>query len=674
MRISFQHANPQAGNEAVLLRFHTLGTDTPCVLIDAGAEVDLDALLDEQDRLAAICLSHAHLDHYADLASAYRDDAPIYTSPATATILDDVLDVAAHEYDVASDAQLRAAVTPLDGWTEITERVSVHAVPVGHAPGAVGFLFRVTDGDEIHRLFATGDWTRRAAGQYPGLAVENLPDIDAVFLTGATSTGFESALTEAVGTVLERARAGSRTLLATSGLTGVQVGAVLGGACSQFDLDVPIRLVGQVAKLYDRLDYDHATVETIPEFESTEACLDPGVVTVAGPEIPRERSSGRLFGVLRDDPSACVVQLIGSGESPVVEARCTLHDYELVNHPTEASLEAVHDALDPVETIITHRHGGAKSEFNHLDSVVWGAGTTQEFTLYDGYHWKLPPWMGGGIVPRDMTASAGEDGERARPADLPTVARTESVDLDAEGIDVEELAETLHEPVPATQESLEQTGGSRGRASSDGGTTPAGETTELVPAGDVEGDSGAVDAVTTDESDGEDGVPSLESGTTDSDSEQRVGNPQAVTVSPIAVALLDETDEEAVARRVEEAVEEYLLALLAGTARGDDAERLEVSVELSPALEAVLGSGGPGDVFGAGVDEEFVEAWLAARVGTTDEPTTVSLSAASVEQIAAVVHNDEFAFETVAEVVDAAVLWACGRGESGDTEDLRFDA
>jgi hypothetical protein len=271
--------------------------------------------------------------------------------------------------------------------------------------------------------------------------------------------------------------------------------------------------------------------------------------------------------------------------------------------------------------------------------------------------------MGGGIVPRDMTANAGENGERTRPADLPTVARTDSVDLDAEGIDTEALAETLHEPVPATtQESPEQTGGSRGRASSDGGTTPATERVESLSSRELAGGSAGVDSASAEETEPVDSENQPDGETADMDSDQRVENPQQVTVSPIALALLDETDEKTVIRRVEGAIDEYVLALLAGTARGDEAEQLYVGLELSPALAAVLGESDVDELFGEDPNEKPVEAWLAGRLEATDGAMTMPLAAASAQQVAAVVHNDEFAFETGEEVVDAAVLWAYGCG------------
>jgi putative mRNA 3-end processing factor len=145
VRLSFQHANPDHGNESFLLRFGTDSAETQCVLVDAGVGVDIDALLKPTDRLAAICLTHAHLDHYSALADVYRDGTQILASPATATVLSDVFDVAAAEYDINISDAVTAAIEPVTDWTDICPDVAVHPVPAGHVPGAAGFLFRVAD-------------------------------------------------------------------------------------------------------------------------------------------------------------------------------------------------------------------------------------------------------------------------------------------------------------------------------------------------------------------------------------------------------------------------------------------------------------------------------------------------------------------------------------------------
>ena len=444
MRVSYQHANPAAGNESFLLRFRGDEESTPCLLVDAGNGVDVDALTEPDDRLVGICLTHAHLDHYATLAAAHREGVPILVSPATGAILGDVLDVAGTEYGVDSSRAVRDAITPVAEPRELTAEVSVQPVPAGHAPGAVGWLVTVTDGEDTHRLLTTGDFTRRRVAGYPGLPADALPPVDVLFLTASTNDRFETALTEALGTALEHAGGGKRTLVAASGLTGVHVAYLLSAIVEQYELRVPVRVVGQAAKLYDRLGYDRPGVESIPRFDDPRTCLEHGAVTVAGPEIPRERSSGRMFGLLREDPNGSVIQLVGSGAEPLTDARCTLHDYEIVNHPTRATLTAVHDAVDPTETVMVHAHRGANRSFNDLDSVVWGTGDRAEYTLYDGTGWRLPPWMDGDHVTGESQTFATAVTDAVESVPVPAIGRQTEPDLAAEGVDTDRLADLLH--------------------------------------------------------------------------------------------------------------------------------------------------------------------------------------------------------------------------------------
>lgn len=447
MQISFQHANPTRGNESVLLRFVTGADETPCILIDAGPGVDLDSLLQPTDRLAAICLTHAHLDHYATLAAAHYNEVPILTSPATAAVLNDVLNVASTEYDIAITGAVTDAITPVDDWTEVTPTVEVHPVPAGHVPGAVGFLVRAANGDQNHHLLVTGDFTLRSAGGFPGFDPGGFVDVDVLFLSVPTNDSFKSALTDALGMTLEQAHSGAPTLLATSGLVGVQCAYLLTALINEYNLQVPVRVVGHVAKLYEALDYDCSSVEVIPDFEHTDECLDQGTIVIAGPEVPREQSSGRLFGVLREDSNACVVQLVGCGEKPLTDGKCTIHAYELANHPTRETLIAVHDAVEPTETIITHCHGGAQDAFNDdLSSIIWACGNTNEHTLFDGQYWRLPPWMNGRRVNcnhrRNIQQFAGAD--LLASFSIPSLDRYDEPDLEGEGVDIKRIETRLH--------------------------------------------------------------------------------------------------------------------------------------------------------------------------------------------------------------------------------------
>jgi len=442
VRLSYQHVNPAGGNESYLLRFHADSTDAgdACVLVDAGAETELDHLLDPADRLVAICLTHAHLDHYQSLEACTREETAIFASPSTASILGDVFDVAARDYDVQTSDDTVSRIEPIDGWTELTPKVEVHPTPAGHAPGAVGYLFQFDDGSETHHVLSTGDFTRRRAAGFPGFDPTSFLDIDVLFLTVPTDDTFEENLSKGLGQALQRAHSGARTLVATSGVFGVQVVYLLAELAADLDREVPIHAVGQVAKLYETLDYEYEHVKTIPFFDDPQDCLAHGAITIAGPEVPHERSSGRLFGLLQSEPGACVVQMLGSSEDPLEGGRCTIHSYRVQNHPSRETLYEVHDLIDPQHTVITHRHRGAGSEFNDLNGYVWSPQGTEEYSLYDGGEWLSPPWMGGGPTQSSNTQSTvgqqiGDDIIGA--LSLPSLERHDAADLAAEGVKIE---------------------------------------------------------------------------------------------------------------------------------------------------------------------------------------------------------------------------------------------
>lgn len=120
MEITYQHANPGSGNESFLVRVHQDHEQrTPCLLVDAGDDVSLDGLLAKDEYLAGILLTHAHVDHYKSLGDAHRDGAPIYTSPGTGAILDDVFAEGKRHHGLENTDSLRGYVTEIDGWHDV---------------------------------------------------------------------------------------------------------------------------------------------------------------------------------------------------------------------------------------------------------------------------------------------------------------------------------------------------------------------------------------------------------------------------------------------------------------------------------------------------------------------------------------------------------------------------
>jgi putative mRNA 3-end processing factor len=471
VNLSYHHANPTGGNESFLLRFQSANTDSPTtILVDAGAELELDRILNPNETIDAVCLTHAHSDHYQSLDQCTDANTSVYTSPATAKIIGDVFDIATQQTGVEADDSMVAAIEPVDEWTSVGSKVAFHPVPAGHVPGAVGYLFRFEkdQGVDTGYILATGDFTLTRAGGYPGLPLESIQDVDVLFLTVATSSNFSSELSEALGIALQQAHSGMQTLVTTSGIVGVHVAYLLGALIERFELGVRVRVVGQAAKLYERLEYEADAVRPVPEFSHTDEALGRGIITIAGPDVPSERSSGRLYGVLRDQPDACVVQLIGSGQSPIRSGQCTVHDFRIVNHPEYDALESVHESANPQHTVITHTHRGAGNQFNHLNSSVWSPSDSGEYTLYANGQWRAPPWdpNGGRNPTQATTQSVGAltETDLFSDVDLPGLSRSPTVDLPAEGIDIDRVKQVLAQETaytgPTTTEASDSDSGS----------------------------------------------------------------------------------------------------------------------------------------------------------------------------------------------------------------------
>lgn len=473
MKLSYQHANPHGGNESFLLRFDEPGRNrSPCLLVDSGSDVDVDELLGEGDYLVAILLTHAHLDHYRTLTDNLRDGSPVYTATDTASILETVLEEGRRNYDLGETAPVIDALETVDGWQTVVGDVRLHPVPAGHAPGAAGFLVEFVDEGDPHHLLVTGDFTRRRTAGYPGLDVGAV-DVEAVFLSGATADGVERTLTETVGTAVERARAGSTTLLAASGLAGVHLAYLLGHVAERVD-GPPVTLVGQTAKLYEELGYDVPNVTSTPTFASPTEVLAPGTVTVGGPEVPLEGSTGRLFDYVRSDPGATLLQVTGGATDPVEGGECTVYAHALSNHPTEATVDGVVESLAPAEVVITHQSSRAADRFkDRYDALTWATDDDEEYVIYDG-GWQGPPWVHESTI---RSVLADHIGPRFDPPDeLPTPVRG-GVDLAAEGLDVEVL-------VGRFRGSPEVTGGTADegtKVDGDGGTVVPTGTTEANP-------------------------------------------------------------------------------------------------------------------------------------------------------------------------------------------------
>ena len=454
--VTFQHANPHSGHESVLVRLSGDVTEqTACILFDSGTDVDVDGLLGDDEYLTAIVLTHAHLDHYATLGTNLRDAAPVYTSEPTAAILDTVLTEAATNYDISNVDAVVDALEPISDWTTVLGDIELRPVPAGHTPGAAGFLLRFDDGGEPRTMLATGDWTQRSAAGFPGLPTTLSPD--AVFLTGATNEEFESELTAAVETILDRVQAGSTVLVTASGLAGVHIAALL-AELDTIEIDPPsVSITGHAAKLYETLGYDFPTVTSVPTFDDPDAILEPGAVTIAGPEVPVEGSAAKFYDCVQDDPGATLVQLTSGSVSPVESAGCTVDHFQYSNHPPEAAVDDLVEDLAPRQLVMMHQSGPALSRYkDRYDSFVWATTDRDEYTIYEDGTWVAPPWVKDRVARRLRSQQYGNGSSLGSYIDTegaqPDVERGK-ISLEAEGLDVSALRTRFQQSSPELSKS-----------------------------------------------------------------------------------------------------------------------------------------------------------------------------------------------------------------------------
>lgn len=437
MKVSFAHANLAHGNESTLLRFDSPAFDrTPCLLIDAGQGVDVDSMLTEGEYLAGILLTHAHQDHYLSLGHNLRDDAAVYAAPGTARVLATVLADGSQYEQLGDTNEVVARLEAIDSWTQLHETVRIRPIPAGHAPGAAGFVIQFLDDGEWQTILVSGDFTLTRVAGYPAFPDDLLLDIEAMVLTGATSERDDR--TEMLQTTVERSVAGSCVLLTATGLSCVEYAYLLGHICDRLNHPVDITITGQAAKLYDRLGYDVPNVQSVPEFESTTEVLSSGEVTIAGPQVPTEGASGRLFDSLCDSGTATLVQVTDGATHPIESAGCTTYAFDHIAHPTEDEIDMLVDAYDPASIFVTHQHGQQLDRYkDKYASFVWATEDSDTHLVYDGC-WQSPPWLSG--AGRNHVMSSTIDGGLQQQIvgnpPMPALSRTTDVDFAAEGLDI----------------------------------------------------------------------------------------------------------------------------------------------------------------------------------------------------------------------------------------------
>ncbi|WP_199897020.1 MULTISPECIES: MBL fold metallo-hydrolase [Halarchaeum] len=468
--------NVDTGNESTLLHFTAANGTDAHILVDAGADVDLDETLGDDEYLNAICLTHAHIDHYRSLAQNHRHNAPIYTAADTATVLRRAFpEIAQHETLGDVDSALDA-LTPIDDWTSILDTLAVRPVSVGHTPGAVGFLFRVTDetldGEltpSTKYVLATGDFTTRPCAGYAGLTDELPVDVDALLLNVATRDDYQTTLDDVLEIILERAYGGSRTVVATSALTGVHVGVLLDSLVDEIGHTVPIRLVGQTAKHYHNLDYDCPHVTATPTFDAPSDVLEPGTITIGGPETATTGSTERLLQAIDEDAGAAFVQLTTGSGTPVSTTACSTYHATLINHPSSVCIDEFVAALAPTQVVVKHASGRTLNRFQkRFDRCfTWGTDDEHRHTLYADGEWTAPGWLHEDTIQRIRMRHRDAEQDQSPISDASFSSLThDDVNPAAEGVDVDYFVErfagtdaTTESPTePTADDSIRATG------------------------------------------------------------------------------------------------------------------------------------------------------------------------------------------------------------------------
>jgi putative mRNA 3-end processing factor len=449
MNVRFQRVNHRTGNESVLLKFHdVLAGQTACVLVDSGRGVDVSAQLDDDEHLAGVLVTHAHLDHVRSLGENVVDGAPVLAAEPTAAILEDAL--RENDRNGRTTGDVDAVVDSLEGlsgWRTVLgdDAVRVHPVPAGHAPGASGFVVQFRDDDVFRHLLVTGDFTTTQVAGYPSLPSTLPVDVEAMVVNVATTEDYDGALQSVVETTLARALDGRRTLLTAGSLTGVHLTRLLDAVVDRFALDVPVRVVGQPAKLYADLDLPTDGVELTPEYANPEAVLDAGTITVGAPETPVAGSAKRLFAEIERDADAALVQATTGALDATTSAACRTDAFELRAHPTPDAVDSVVEAYNPLHAVVAHEDGPTLDAYkDKYAAFVWANQDAIEQTLYADGDWQAPPWVSERAERYVYGNTAGVDGTVLEDAggvldeELPAVA-AEGVDLRVEGLDVAAL-------------------------------------------------------------------------------------------------------------------------------------------------------------------------------------------------------------------------------------------
>lgn len=403
------------------------------VLVDAGIRVspkardglsgellpDLSPLSDM--KLDAVIITHAHADHIGaiPLVLGSMPDTPVYTTPATISlmsvmfrdalrIMDSRLEAEGElpHYDILQVQTVENACRPTDFRQEfsINGKINVTFYRAGHIPGAASVFMQSDEGS----LFISGDLSFSPMRATP---IAEMPPVrpDALILEStyggrlhANRMAEEGRIVDDVGKVLENE---GRVLIPAFALGRAQeVALILDNAIAKRKLaKVPVYMDGMtrsITQVFQRFpDYlsrelnkhleDHMSlfktdlvkyVQSVKEREAIAADTKPAIIISssgmltggASPyyaqRIVREKNSAIFITGYQDEESpGKALQRLAQEEGGTIilygkrfQVECQIATYSLSAHADENELTQYAVQLEPKQTFLVHGDEGAR--------------------------------------------------------------------------------------------------------------------------------------------------------------------------------------------------------------------------------------------------------------------------------------------------------------------------
>ena len=465
MEIQYQDANPDSGGQSIVLYFDDGMGMTQCVLVDSGPGVNVDELLDDDEYLAGILLTHAHTDHIRSLSANIQPGIPVFATPETASLLTELFapsnEPASQQYTDKPGPygwdhdRLTETITPVSEWNQLIPHVDFRPLPVGHAPGAAGFEIRINDGNSKQTMLITGDLSTESVAGNPGFCPTRI-DADSV-ITNLPQSAYtqESEYAESIEWIVEQISAGQSCLIGAGSLPAVHYASTLATLSHQNGLGLEIGLVGHAATAYESLGFDWTDTEsiTVRQFSAADAlksALDTIDIVLCGPPELDAGSGKSIFQAVRADSSVSIAQIrLGEFRSTLDEDTIAgpLSQWQYYTHATADEIAEILQDICPKQLLL--KHGGGSDFIDKCDySYVWATDEREKFTLYTTQTgWRAPPWMtsdGRELIERKRTEMPATptiaDDEYPYSVKDITLSGPSPLDLAAEGIDSESLA------------------------------------------------------------------------------------------------------------------------------------------------------------------------------------------------------------------------------------------